>query len=136
MGVVLNSRQQYVWERGNTESSVMLDTAQIPSGILAAPIDEATVQEALGEGYTVMNLTGCSLDSMYYQISSGYPVIARISAEATAVIVGYDIYNIWIYYPETQEVSPMASDDATALLESLGNIFVSYRENGTAEGTM
>ena len=30
----------------------------------------------------------------------------------------------------------MASDDATALLESLGNIFVSYRENGTAEGTM
>ncbi|MFR6330890.1 MAG: hypothetical protein ACLUOI_20215 [Eisenbergiella sp.] len=81
-----------------------------------------------------MNLTGCSLDSMNDQISSGYPVIARISSEATAVIVGYDIYNIWIYYPETQEVSPMASDDATALLESLGNIFVSYRENGTAAG--
>lgn len=134
VGVVLNSRQQYVWERGNTQSSVMLDTSQIPTGILSAPIDEATVQEALGEDYTVMNLTGCSLDSMYYQISSGYPVIARISSEATAVIVGYDIYNIWIYYPETQEVSPMASDDATALLESLGNIFVSYRENGTAAG--
>ena len=134
VGVVLNSRQQYVWERGNTQSSVMLDTSQIPEGILNAPIDENTVREALGAGYAVMNLTGCSLESIYYQLSNGYPVIARVSADATAVIVGYDIYNIWIYNPATQEVSPMASDDAEALMESLGNIFVSYREDGIGAG--
>lgn len=134
VGVVLNSRQQYVWERGNTQSAVMLDTAQIPEGILRAPLDETTVRQALGEGYTVMNLTGCSLESMYYQISSGYPVIAGVSEETAAVIVGYDLYNIWMYDPASGETAPMASDDAEALLESLGNIFVSYRESGAAAG--
>ena len=129
VGVVLNGRQQYVWERGNTKSSVKLETSGIPEGILQAPIDEASVQQSLGEGYTVLNLTGCSLDNIYYQISNGYPVIAKISAEETAVIIGYDIYNIWLFTPATQEVKPVASDDAETLLASLGNVFVSYRED-------
>lgn len=129
VGVVLSGRQQYVWERGNTKSSVKLETSGIPEGILQAPIDEASVQQSLGEGYTVLNLTGCSLDSIYYQISNGYPVIAKISAEETAVIIGYDIYNIWLFTPATQEVKPVASDDAETLLASLGNVFVSYRED-------
>lgn len=129
VGVVLNGRQQYVWERGNTKSSVKLETSGIPEGILQAPIDEASVQQSLGEGYTVLNLTGCSLDSIYYQISNGYPVIAKISAEETVVIIGYDIYNIWLFTPATQEVKPVASDDAETLLASLGNVFVSYRED-------
>ena len=129
VGVVLNGRQQYVWERGNTKSSVKLETSGIPEGILQAPIDEASVQQSLGEGYTVLNLTGCSLDNIYYQISNGYPVIAKISSEETAVIIGYDIYNIWLFTPATQEVKPVASDDAETLLASLGNVFVSYRED-------
>ncbi len=129
VGVVLNGRQQYGWDRGNTKSSVKLETSGIPEGILQAPIDEASVQQSLGEGYTVLNLTGCSLDNIYYQISNGYPVIAKISAEETAVIIGYDIYNIWLFTPATQEVKPVASDDAETLLASLGNVFVSYRED-------
>ena len=79
-----------------------------------------------------MNLTGCSLGSIYYQISSGYPVAAKISAGETALIVGYDIYNIWLYDAAAQAVKPMASDDAEAMLASLGNVFVSYRENSVS----
>ena len=45
------------------------------------------------------------------------------------MIIGYDIYNIWLFTPATQEVKPVASDDAETLLASLGNVFVSYRED-------
>jgi hypothetical protein len=134
VGVVLDSRQQYVWERGNTKSSVRLDPAQIPSTVLGAPLDEEILRQALGDGYEVLNLTGCTLENTYYQLSSGYPVIARTGAEETALIIGYDNYNIWIYDPATQEAVPMASDDAEALLAAQGNMFISYRESGTASG--
>ena len=129
VGVVLNSRQQYIWERGNVKNSVKLEIAEVPEGILAAPIDEASVQQALEGDYLVLNLTGCSLSSIRYQISNGYPVIAKLSADETVVIVGYDVYNIWVYDPASQGMRAIASDEAEPLLAAQGNVFVSYRAN-------
>ena len=129
VGVVLNSRQQYIWERGNVKNSVKLEIAEVPEGILTAPIDEASVQQALGGDYLVLNLTGCSLSSIRYQISNGYPVIAKFSADETVVIVGYDVYNIWVYDPASQGMRAIALDEAEPLLAAQGNVFVSYRAN-------
>lgn len=128
MGVVLNRRQQYVWERGNQKTSIKLDPAAIPQGLLTAPLDEATIQSAVGENGTVMNLTGCTLSSVLYQISSGYPVMARNGEGSSVLILGYDQYNIWMYNPADQSLYPGGLKDSTALFESMGNVFMSYRD--------
>ena len=130
VGTVLNGKQQYVWERGNWGSSAMLEAEQLPEVIRQGSLDTAAVSQALGEKYTVLNLTGCSLESLYYQLSHGCPVVAKRAGAAAAVIVGYDIYdNIWIYDPSSQEVTPLAFEDAQAQFEAGGNVFVSYQEN-------
>lgn len=130
VGTVLNEKQQYVWERGTWGSSAMLDENQLPDVILQGTLDADALGQALGENYTVLNLTGCSLESLYYQLSHGYPVVAQRAGAAAAVIIGYDIYdNIWIYDPGTQSVSALAFEDAQAQFEAGGNIFISYQEN-------
>ena len=130
VGTVLNERQQYVWERGNWGSSAMLDPEQLPEVILQGTVDAEAVSRALGADYRVLNLTGCSLESLYYQLSHGYPVVAQRAGAAAAVIVGYDIYdNIWICDPATREVTPLAFEDAQAQFEAGGNVFISYQEN-------
>lgn len=129
MGVVLNRRQQYIWERGNQQTSIKLDPASLPQGLLAAPLDEAAIQSAVGENCTVMNLTGCTLSSVLYQISRGYPVMARSGEGSSVLILGYDQYNIWMYNAADQSLYPGGLNDSTALFESMGNVFMSYRDS-------
>lgn len=127
-GVVLNRKQQYVWERGNRPDRCQMTADQLLPAIRSATLDVNALQDALGEEYTVLNLSGCTLDSVYYQAANNYPVIAKLSTGEVVVIVGYDNYNTWLYYPSTQEIRPMASDDSTAQFEAAGNVFISYRE--------
>ena len=130
VGVVLDSGQRYVWERGNVKESFTIDIANIPAGMLSAPVDEEKASEAVGEEYDIINLTGCSLDSIRYQISNGYAVAGQWSTDRTALIVGYDIYdNIWIYNAETGEADAVAFEEAQAAFEENGNIFISYSKN-------
>ena len=127
VGTVLNRRQQYIWERGNWGNSAMLEESQLPEIVRQGTLDTEALQSGLGDGYSVLNLTGCSLESLYYQLSHGFPVIARQSDTSAAVIVGYDIYdNIWIYDPATQAVSALAWEDAEARFGACGNVFISY----------
>lgn len=128
MGAVLNRKQQYVWERGNQESSIKLDVSTIPEVILQAPMDEVTIQNALGTEYMVMNLTGCTLSSVLYQISNGYPVVVKTGDGTSELMVGYDKYNTWLYNTETQQVYAKGMVDSTNEFEAAGNIFMSYRE--------
>ena len=88
MGVVLNRQQQYVWERGNRDDSHLVNLDEVPQVILSGTIDENTIQQSLGEDYTVLNLTGSSLDSILYFVNQGNPVIAKVSDTVNVVIVG------------------------------------------------
>ena len=127
VGVVLNYTQQYVWERGNYKESAMIDTESLPKALLKAPIDEEKLQNAVGEGYQIWNLSGCSLSSIRYQIDNGYPVCAKWSGSETVLIIGYDNYeNIWIYDRETKEPRAIAEEEAQEAFGSNGNIFISY----------
>lgn len=129
MGVVLNRQQQYVWERGNRQDSYQANLDEVPSVVLSGTIDEDTLQQSLGDDYTVMNLTGCSLDSVLYQVSKGNPVIAKVSDTVNVVIIGYNSKNTILYYPATQEQGYFGMQDSTSLFESAGNVFVGYMDN-------
>lgn len=128
-GVVLNQAQQYVWERGNKKTKLTLNTGDIPEAMLSATLDKAALQEALGDEGTVLDLSGCTLDSVLYEISAQRPVIAKTGANSSIVIVGYDEYNTYLYDPAKGETYPYGMNDSTDLFEKAGNVFISYIEN-------
>ena len=128
-GVVLNRAQQYVWERGNKKTKLTLNTGDIPEAMLSATLDKAALQEALGDEGTVLDLSGCTLDSVLYEISAQRPVIAKTGANSSVVIVGYDEYNTYLYDPAKGETYPYGMNDSTDLFEKAGNVFISYIEN-------
>jgi len=105
----------------------MVDISTIPAGLLKAPVDEADFAAALPERYQVLNLTGCSADSIKYMLDRGYAVTAQYQ-NRHVLIVGYDQYNFWIYSRTAGEASAVASDDATAAFAESGNVFLTYGE--------
>lgn len=129
MGVVLNRRQQYVWERGNKKTKLQLNLEDIPKVMLSGVWNAEKLQEGLGEDATVIDLSGCTLESVLYEISAQRPVIAKTGANSSVVIIGYDEYNTYLYDPATGEVKPYGMNDSTALFEKAGNIFISYIES-------
>lgn len=128
-GVVLNRSQQYVWERGNMKTQLTLNTEDIPEIIRSGSWDKETLQAGLGDTGTVIDLTGCSLENVLYEISAQRAVIAKTGADSSVVIVGYDEYNTWLLDPATGEVSAYGMNDSTELFQNAGNIFISYIEN-------
>ena len=131
MGVVLNRAQQYVWERGNKKTKIQLNIQDVPEIIRTANWKKQEIQDGLGDAGTVIDLTGCSLDSVLYEVSAQRPVIAKTGDSSSVVIVGYDEYNTYLYDPSTGQTSPYGMNDSTALFESAGNVFLTYIENVT-----
>ena len=76
-GVVLNRAQQYVWERGNKKTKIQLNLADVPDAFQRGILDQDELQENLGEKGQVMDLSGCSLDSVLYEVSAQRPIVAR-----------------------------------------------------------
>ena len=74
---MLNRTQQYVWERGNKKTKMQIDTEGIPESVLQGTYDIKTLKKSLKKTGTVIDLSGCSLDSVLYEISAQRPVIAR-----------------------------------------------------------
>ena len=130
-GVVLNRAQQYVWERGNKKTKIQLNIEDVPEIIRTANWKKQEIQDGLGDAGTVIDLTGCSLDSVLYEVSAQRPVIAKTGDSSSVVIVGYDEYNTYLYDPSTGQTSPYGMNDSTALFESAGNVFLTYIENVT-----
>lgn len=127
-GVVLNRAQQYVWERGNMKTQITLNTTDIPEIIRTASLDVQNLQNSLGDSAKVIDLTGCSLENVLYEVSAQRAVIARTGADSSVVIVGYDQYNTYLLDPSTGEVKPYGMNDSTALFKNAGNMFITYLE--------
>mgnify|MGYP004569419103 CR=1 FL=1 len=125
-GVVLNRAQQYVWERGNVKTQLTLNTMDIPEIIRTGSWDVQNLQNGLGDSAKVVDLTGCSLENILYEVSAQRAVIAKTGTDTSVVIVGYDQYNTYLLDPSTGEVSPYGMNDSTALFQNAGNVFITY----------
>ena len=130
-GVVLNRAQQYVWERGNKKTKLQMNIEDVPESIRTANWKKKELQDSLGDMGTVIDLTGCTLDNVLYEVSAQRPVIAKTGENSSVVIVGYDEYNTYLYDPATGQISPYGMNDSTVLFESAGNVFLTYIENVT-----
>ena len=74
----------------------------------------------------VLNLTGCTLDSVLYYVGRGFPVLAMTDRGNAVLIVGFDSKNTVIYNPLDTEIRKMGINDSRAYFEGYGNKFVSY----------
>lgn len=128
LGVVVTSKLEYVWVRGDvqtpSEMDFKLDVGSIPEVMKQGSIDISTIQAGI-EG-TVINLSGCSLEEIKYFVSAGYPVVVQAGGDVRTII-GYDIFmNIILYNPDTNLTYKLSEEESEELFESSGNIFVSY----------
>lgn len=125
MGTVLDTEQQYVWERGNKRETVPPSLDNLPQAILNIPSSVEECAQMLGEEYTVLDLKGCTLDQVLYFVSEGQAVAAN-TPDGFVLIVGYDYYNVLLYDQEKKETYYGGMNDSTALFGSCGNEFITY----------
>ena len=53
---------------------------------------------------------------------------AQTGSNNALLIIGYDASNIIVYHPDSDRYSKMSTDEASALFEEAGNVFISYIE--------
>lgn len=128
-GIVLNTAQQYIWEAGNTGDRASISAQDLPEAVAQASLDAAALNEALKGQGKVIDMTGCTLEQILYEVSAQRPVIARGENGQAVVIIGYDDYNTILYNPSTQETYYFGMQDSTDTFQANGNVFLCYLED-------
>ena len=128
VGTVLDIGGQYVYERGSLAAKYELDNDEILPAFLTGEINAKILQEKIGNAATVLDLSGCTLEQVLYEISRGRPVITKRADGSVGVIVGYDNYNTKLYRFEDGSHYYFGRQDSTADFAAGGNVFVTYIE--------
>jgi len=152
-GTVLNEQGEYVWikanrikvnqimkiraeaiSEGNSSLAVCLDTMLGAEGITRNSqyllSQGKSVLSVLGdempEGTEVLDLGGCSLDSVLYYVSKDIPVLAILKDKSAVLIVGYNELNTVIMDPQTGTIYKKGINDSTEWFKENGNQFITY----------
>ena len=128
LGTAMDEQGRYIYERANKESKAELGNEDIPEIMLKPTLDVHELENG-AEGLRILDLSGCTLQQVLYQVSRGNAVRARTEDGGSALIVGYDTYNTLLYNEETGEHYYYGINDSTALFQAGGNVFVSYLED-------
>lgn len=90
-GVVVDADQNYIWERGNRDLKYSIDTEDADTEQLRQALAGGkSAVDAITEVYgSVMDLSGCTIDELLYNVNQGRPLIAVLDAQTTLMIVGY-----------------------------------------------
>lgn len=151
-GVVVNDKGEYVWRKGNratknqimkiesasvseekTSVAVCLDTMLKFEGIMK------NTEYLLSQGETILSvlkdnlpeaqildLSGCSLDSVLYYVNQDIPVLALLSDGNAVLIVGFNELNTVIMDPATGTIYKKGMNDSKEWFEENGNRFITY----------
>ena len=127
-GTAMDEQSRYIYERANKSSKAELSNEYIPEVMLKRTLDTNELKEG-ADGIRILDLSGCTLQQVLYEVSRGSVVRARTEDGGSALIVGYDPYNTLLYNEETGEHYYYGINDSTALFQAGGNVFVSYLED-------
>lgn len=151
-GVVVNDSGAYVWRKGgrNIKNQIMaitgtkvseeqnslavcLDTMLQFEGVMKNTAQQLmqgkTVIEILEEGIPeaqILDLTGCSLDSILYYVNKDIPVLAMLHDGSAVLVIGFNELNIVLMNPETGTVYKKGMNDSKEWFEKNGNCFITY----------
>lgn len=152
MGIVLDNDPKYVWKRGRksyqnplspiaygSSDSEASSSAKALSAMLVHEGENVQVHTLLESGetpisilsktlkdYTILDLSGATLDEVLYYVSLGNPVYAYTGEDTALLLIGYDASTLIYFDPETSENKKMSMTEATDYFASFGNVFVSY----------
>ncbi len=151
-GVVVNDSGSCVWLKGNrvtrnqimaikessvtaekTSLAVCLDTILSFEGIarnseylLAQGRSAMDILQDHLENTTILDLTGCNLDSVLYYVNQDIPVLAMLKNGEAVLVTGFNEFNVVIMEPSTGKLYKKGMKDATEWFEENGNQFVTY----------
>lgn len=149
VGLVLNTKQHLIWERGFTKPSnqIKIDTIEqeinigdsftrsaknlirYKYGNVSMP-NNMTAYELLEEHFnsSLVNFTGAKLDEALYFVSENRPVITKLNSDKYGIIIGYDSYSIYVLDQAGVEPQKLSLERAKELIEEQGSVFISYSE--------
>ncbi|MCH5260200.1 MAG: hypothetical protein J1F18_10615 [Lachnospiraceae bacterium] len=151
-GVVVDDDGEYIWRRvtRSTRNQIMAITEDEMSetrSSLAVCLDTVLKFEGIsrnterllnrGESvfsilgsdlqtYTILDLSGCSLDSVLYYVNMDIPVLALLDDGNAVLIVGFNELNIVVMDPMTGTLYKKGMNDSTEWLNENGNRFITY----------
>ncbi len=151
-GVVIDDRGEYVWIRGNllTRNQIMRITgtkADENKGSMAVCLEtilhyegySPDVQKQLEQGKNameilednlpekrVLDLTGCSLESVLYYVNQDIPVLAVAQDESAVLVIGFNEQNTVWMNPKNGKVYKVGMNDSKKYFEENGNRFITY----------
>ena len=76
--------------------------------------------------YTILDLTGCSLDAVLYYVNKDIPVLATLEDGNAVLIVGFNELNIVVMDPVEGTLEKRGMNDSTEWLNENGNQFIAY----------
>ncbi len=151
-GRVYNASGECIWEKSNrvAVNQIMKITGDIISeerGSVAVCLDTILKYEGIsrnsavllrnGEtmfsilkenlsGAQILDLSGCSLNSVLYYVSRDIPVLALLNDGNAVLIVGYNELNTVIFNPLSGQIKKMGMNDSVDFFEANGNSFFTY----------
>lgn len=153
-GTVLNDQGYYVWYRANRElrnqiMNLSIETTDEEKNKLAWCMDRMLEYEGIvrnseyllgkGEtvlsilkdglaGYSVLDLTGCTLDSILYYVNRDIPVLAMTNTGDTYLIIGFNQLAIVVLDPDNSWYK-IGINEAEEMFAEDGNQFITYVPN-------
>ena len=138
MGVVVDSKQQYVWMRARKSaqtafSSLKVNDAdkssssvvQAVSAMLNYRGNGLSVKELIDNGGTpksaientlkdsvVLDISGCTVEEILFYVSKGSPVFAMTGTDSAVLVTGYTSGSIYYYDPQTHSTRSKSYKDA------------------------
>lgn len=151
-GIVVAEDGSYIWKKGNrslrnqimaiqgeqmseerSSLAVCLDTVLAYEGIvrnseymLRRGDSVLTILKESLEDEQILDLTGCTLDSVLYYVNKDIPVLAMMEDGSAVLIIGFNEKNTVVMNPETGTVYKVGMNDSTAWFEQNGNRFITY----------
>lgn len=126
-GVVVDSAQQYIWERGNRDLHYQIsgkdDVIQTIRDQLNQGTAPADVMKGINGG-RYLDLTGCTTEELLYIINQDQPVIAMLNASETVVLVGYNEKNVIYIDTAGGNEASVPYEQMDQMTAGSGNIYI------------
>ncbi|MBP5304260.1 MAG: hypothetical protein J6Z02_00260, partial [Lachnospiraceae bacterium] len=153
MGLVVNENNRIIWERGGTGRSALINDIKIIKSedksdtaadcvrmIMKRRHADVNTEKlkAIGKDPEVMltkslpgttvNITGASLNEVFYYVSRDYPVIVKTGKNTYSLLIGYDEYGVSMIDALSGAKLTKSRDAASELFAANGNVYIAYIE--------
>ena len=155
-GFVLNSDSDYIWEKkafqtknqimaihentvpeNSTSLAVCLECmmqlegfSQDADAMLARGMSPAEVLNKYMMDRTVLNLSGCPMEIVYYYLNQDIPVLVQTGEESAILLTGYNSGEFVFMEPDQGTLHKVSKDTAENLFKSRNNHFITFCRRG------